>query len=133
MKITCLRVNKEKVDSLEVQDGKVVGETEKKARRITLLGQALREGIRRVDWEEGLCVRRFSENMTIASLPPLQVGQTLGMGSLTLRILAAGKSCFPECRYVQRGMSCPLAEQAYFAEATGDGRVDTGDAVEIIG
>lgn len=131
MKAVQVRVNKKEVGLLQTKDGKILGETEKKAGQLTLLGERIRDGIDAGDWDEGLCVRRFSENITADTLPALQPGDELYAGTLQLRITAAGKTCFPECRFQQAGTSCPLAEAAFFAEVTQDGIVRPGDLLQI--
>lgn len=131
MRITALRVNRKDTETLTARDGRVCGETEKKAGRITLLALSVRDAIELGDWDRGLCVRRFSENITVDTLPVLEKGSTVLAGSLGLRITAAGKSCFPECDLVQEGSTCPLADRAYFAEITADGEAKIGDPVTV--
>ena len=76
MKVTAIRVNKKECDALTTKEGRVCGETDKKAGQITLLPQGVREEIDSGVWDRGLCVHRFSENLTVNGLPQLKEGET---------------------------------------------------------
>ncbi|MGI6440887.1 MAG: hypothetical protein ACOX00_02955 [Peptoniphilaceae bacterium] len=131
MKVTAIRVNKKECDALTTKDGRVCGETDKKAGQITLLPQGVREEIDSGVWDRGLCVHRFSENLTVNGLPQLKEGDTLTAGTIGLCVTAAGKSCFASCAYVKENTRCALADAACFASIVRDGTVVCGDRLQV--
>lgn len=131
MNITAIRVNKKEQPSLTAKDGRIVGETEKKQDRITLLDANIRTAIDRGQWDRGLCVRRFRENLTVEGLPALQQGDRITAGTIEMAVDAVGKTCFPACAFQQEHIACPLAEAAVFAHIRTDGRVHTGESIRI--
>ena len=106
MKVTAIRVNKKECDALTTKDGRVCGETDKKAGQITLLPQGVREEIDSGVWDRGLCVHRFSENLTVNGLPQLKEGDTFTAGTIGLCVTAAG-CCFASYKENTR---CALAD-----------------------
>ncbi len=80
---------------------------------------------------DGLCVRRFYENLTIKDLVvgKLSIGQELIIGEAILQITSIGKRCFPECNIVKRSESCSLKRGVVFAKVILGGTVRVGDQV----
>lgn len=96
-------------------------------RQVTLFSA---EGRGRIE-TDGLCVRRFYENLTIKDLDvsKLTVGQEFIIGEAILQITAIGKRCFPECNIVKRFEVCSIKYGVVFAKVILGGTVRVGDEV----
>lgn len=92
------------------------------------------EGRNRINLLEndGLCVNRFYENLTIKGLDTskLIIGQELIIGSVIFKITGLGKRCFPECNIVKRSEVCALKHGVIFAKVISSGTVRVGDEVK---
>lgn len=87
------------------------------------------------DRPEGLCVRKFTENVAIADMPvqSLAPDSVLRVGGCVLRLTQLGKTCYADCALAGHGKSCPLAREAAFAEVLESGWIALGDAAARIG
>ena len=84
--------------------------------------------------EQGLCFRRFRENISIQGLATgmLEPGSLLSVGDAILRISAARKECFDECPLYSRGIPCNLSQCAAFASVERSGAVRLHDPVSVL-
>jgi len=100
-------------------------------RQITLLvrGNGDENKIR----EEGLCVSRFRENISISGLSPdlLKSGLRLSLGEAVLEISDEIKHCHEECPLFQKGKHCSLAGMNLFARVLKGGAIKVGDVIGI--
>lgn len=99
-------------------------------RQVTLLSAERRGRIETIE-ADGLCVRRFYENLTIHDLDisKLKFGQRLTVGEVVFQITAIGKRCFPECNIVKRLEACSLKNGVVFVKVIHGGIVRVGDEV----
>lgn len=79
--------------------------------------------------EEGLCIKRYHENIRVKKLDfnKLNIGSIIGIGKSIHEITEIGKKCFPECNIVKKGDTCPLSKKALFAKVLESGQVKIGD------
>lgn len=83
---------------------------------------------------KGLCFNRFKENILLkgVDVAGLKRGSTVSIGCALLRVIEDGKRCFPECELFAAGVSCGLADGAFFAEVVRGGVVRVGDSAEVV-
>ena len=79
---------------------------------------------------QGLCVSRFRENVTIRGLEHAAHGMQLVIGEVVLEITGETKNCHEGCQLFDDGKSCPLAGLNIFAKVIESGFVRVGDRVE---
>jgi len=105
-------------------------------RQVSLLSAEVRQWVD-AQAQEGLCFRRFRENMLIdgsidgMALDQIESGMLLSVGSAVLRVSGRGKRCFDECALFAKGIPCRLSQCACFAAVTQSGIVRIGDSVSI--
>ncbi len=82
---------------------------------------------------EGLCVKKFYENITIKDLDTskLTIGQEFTVGSAEFQITGLGKRCFSECNIVKKGETCALKYGVVFAKVIAGGEVTVGDKLRL--
>ncbi len=82
---------------------------------------------------EGLCVKKFYENITIKDLDTskLAIGQAFTIGTAEFQITGLGKRCFPECNIVKKGEVCSLKHGVVFAKVIAGGEVTVGDKLKL--
>lgn len=82
--------------------------------------------------QEGLCFRRFKENILVDGFPlwELQCGDRFAVGGAVLRVSESAKRCFDECVLFTNRMPCCLSRGAVFAVVERGGAVRIGDAVK---
>ncbi|MFA5524299.1 MAG: MOSC domain-containing protein [Tissierellales bacterium] len=99
-------------------------------RQVTILSAEARNRINTIEID-GLCVKRFYENLTIKDLDTskLIIGQVLIIGEAFFQITGIGKRCFPECDFVKRSEACSLQRGVIFAKVLSGGRVKVGEGV----
>lgn len=138
MKIISLRKKDENRDTCYIEEaylekGKgIVGDLRgiDKKRQISLLGLDIRDKIDNKELE-GLCLRRFQENITIDGLEvdKLLQDDILIIGDAKIQILSKGKKCFKECILYENGDTCLLSKSPVFASVIQSGKVKLGDKV----
>ena len=101
-------------------------------RQVSLLSAEARHWME-IEPVQGLCFRRFRENILLEGLPmdSLEPGGLLSMGSAVLRISGRRKECFKECARFSKGLSCRLSRCALFAAVDQSGTVRIHDCVAI--
>ena len=99
-------------------------------RQICLLASELREWIDS-QTEQGICFRRFKENLLLAGIPDgiFPPGARLQIGDVVLRMSEELKRCHNECELASRGKPCRLSGSAVFAAVECGGVVRIGDCV----
>lgn len=83
---------------------------------------------------DGLCTRRFYENITVSGLDSskLSVGSKIGIGETIQEVTGLGKRCFNECKLVEEGKYCQLSEGAIFTRVLKGGCIGKNNKVNII-
>ena len=83
--------------------------------------------------EEGLCISRFKENITLNGLTSdiLKAGVRLEAGEAVLEITGEIKRCFEECTLYHNGKTCTLAGSNLFARVVKTGVIRTGDRIRL--
>jgi len=101
-------------------------------RQVTIFSAEGRSRIKTIE-RDGLCVKKFYENITIKDLDvsKLTVGQELIIGEAIFQITGIGKRCFPECNIVKVQQVCSLKNGVLFAKVITSGTVRVGDEVCI--
>ena len=101
-------------------------------RQLCLLTAELREWID-TQPEQGLCFRRFKENLLLMGLPDgiLPPGVRIQAGDAVLRMSEDLKRCHDECGLHSRGIYCRLSGSAVFAIVERGGVVRVGDCVFV--
>lgn len=101
-------------------------------RQVTIFSAEGRSRIETIE-RDGLCVKKFYENITIKNLDvsKLIVGQEFIIGEAVFQVTGIGKRCFPECDIVKRQQVCSLKNGVLFAKVTAGGTVRVGDEVLI--
>ncbi|SCG84542.1 MOSC domain-containing protein [Proteiniborus sp. DW1] len=99
-------------------------------RQVTLFSAEGRNRIETIE-ADGLCVRKFYENLTVQGLDAskLVCGRELVIGESIFQITAIGKRCFLDCNIVKRTEACSLRYGVVFAKVILGGRVRVGDEV----
>ena len=99
-------------------------------RQISLFGI---ESIRKMEMlgMEGLCTRRFAENITTEgiSLYELPVGSRFTIGCCEFEVTQIGKSCYQNCAVFQQGADCIMPREGIFACVIKGGLIRPGDTI----
>jgi MOSC domain-containing protein YiiM len=98
-------------------------------RQISLLSLGARQWID-ARAEQGLCFRRFKENILFDGIDSPPPGARLRAGEAEIEISAQSKECFEECPLFSRGRSCILPGQNLFARVIRGGLLRPGDRLE---
>ncbi|WKY43462.1 hypothetical protein Q5O14_12535 [Eubacteriaceae bacterium ES2] len=82
--------------------------------------------------EDGLCTRRFNENILISNVDKnlLRPGARICFKNAQLEITEIGKTCFG-CVLSESNQYCPLVEDVIFAAVCEEGIIKVGDLFEI--
>lgn len=93
----------------------------------------LDEGVRQGPQEEGLCHKRFKENLLIRGLADLQLraGSKIAIGDAVLEITSYGKECYAECPLFTAAGPCALSRSIAFAKVVKSGEIHVGDSVSV--
>lgn len=88
-----------------------------------------------LSYRDGLCTKKFYENIRVKdlNLEKLEIGSIIQVGDSLHEVTEIGKRCFPNCKIVEKGDTCPLASQAIFTRIIRGGSVSIGDRVELKG
>jgi len=99
-------------------------------RQLCLFTEEIREWMD-MQAEQGICFRRFKENLLLAGIPGgiLPPDAHLQAGDAVLQISKDLKSCHDECKLSSRGARCQLSGIAVFATVERSGLVRIGDCV----
>ena len=83
---------------------------------------------------QGLCLKRFKENLSIRGLvsPDVKPGTRLSAGETLLEITGEIKHCHEECTLFKEGKRCPLSGLNLFARVVKGGFVHVGDSVQVM-
>ena len=102
-------------------------------RQLSLLDADARDWIDR-HADEGLCLHKFRENMTVRDLSALRpvTGMRLQAGGAELTVTEVCKECYASCPFLADDGDCPLSSGAVFARVDESGEVRPGDPVFII-
>lgn len=80
---------------------------------------------------EGLCFRRFKENIAIRGIERIDPGTRLAAGDAVLEITGETKHCHAECSLFEAGKRCSLAGQSLFAKVMKSGIIRAGDKIDV--
>lgn len=97
-------------------------------RQISLLPSRIRKMINDGD-VEGLCIKRYQENLTYSGENLLK-GKIYKIGGSQIMIIDENKKCFPECKNIIDNLDCPLVENAIFAKIIKTGHISLNDEIE---
>jgi len=102
-------------------------------RQVSLLDMASIEELRQkgADISPG----DFAENLTVEGidLSALKVGQRLRVGrTIELEVTQLGKRCHGRCRIFEKLGDCIMPRQGVFARVVTGGRIQAGDAIELM-
>ena len=83
---------------------------------------------------EGLCLKRFKENLCIRGLvsPDVKPGTRLSAGDAVLEITCEFKHCHEECTLYKKGKHCPLSGLNLFARVVKSGIIRVGASVQVM-
>lgn len=97
--------------------------------QLSVLSAEVREWMN-VQEVQGLCFRRYSENLSLSGFPLEQskMGDRICVGDCVL-IVNGRKHCFSECERIRNGLPCKLAGSARYAAVERGGVVRLGDPV----
>ena len=83
---------------------------------------------------EGLCLKRFKENLSIRGLvsPDFKPGMRLSAGDALLEITGEVKHCHEECILFKEGKRCPLSGLNLFARVVKGGLIRAGEQLRVV-
>ena len=128
-------VRKHEVASIDIKKGEGVvsdahGDDPK--RRVSLLGEESVEKMREAFPE--LKPGDFAENILTEGLVlyELPIGTRLKVGGTELEVTQIGKECHHGCEIRRLTGDCVMPREGIFAEVVTEGRIEPGDAVEVL-
>lgn len=128
------KIPKSVSEGILIEDRGFIGDKHSSSgnRQVTLLSAKARNMINTVE-SDGLCTKKFYENLTIKDLDisRLIIGQRITIGSVELEITEIGKRCFPECDIVKKLQTCSLKNGVVFAKVISGGVIRIGDTLII--
>jgi MOSC domain-containing protein YiiM len=76
----------------------------------------------------------FAENITVQGLdlPGIPIGTRVQLGEAEVEITQIGKICHTRCAIYHQAGDCVMPREGIFAKVLKEGRVQTGDQVEIL-
>ncbi len=76
----------------------------------------------------------FAENITVEGLdlPGIPLGTRVKLGEAEVEITQIGKICHTRCAIYHQAGDCVMPREGIFAKVLKEGRVQTGDQVEIL-
>lgn len=76
----------------------------------------------------------FAENITVQGLdlPAIPVGTRVQLGEAEVEITQIGKICHTRCAIYYQAGDCVMPREGIFAKVLKEGRVQTGDQVEVL-
>jgi MOSC domain-containing protein YiiM len=76
----------------------------------------------------------FAENITVEGLdlPGIPLGTRVKLGEAEVEITQIGKICHTRCAIYHQAGDCVMPREGIFAKVLKEGRVQTGDRVEIL-
>ena len=99
-------------------------------RQISLLPLFVRKEIEN-EQLKGLCIPRFTENITYTSDHSFMEGEVYKIGDTLIQISTIRKKCFPECENVINDTSCFLVEYVTYAKIIFGGIVSLNDEIKL--
>ncbi len=102
-------------------------------RQVSLLDMASIEDLRQKGAE--ISPGDFAENLTVEGidLSALRVGWRFRVGgTVELEVTQLGKRCHGRCRIFEKLGDCIMPRQGVFAHVVTGGRIQVGDAIELI-
>ncbi len=104
-------------------------------RQVSLLGW---ESVRRFSSEKKISKKfrpgDFAENITVdIDLSPLKIGDCLKLSEdVIIRVTQIGKKCHTDCAIYREIGDCLMPKQGIFAEVIKEGKIRTGDKIEVM-
>ena len=98
-------------------------------RQLSLLPLKVREDIEK-GIVTGLCLPRFTENITYTGDARLVVGERYTIGEAVIEISGTRKKCFAECENVIKNKPCILVKTVSYAKIILGGNVDENDEIQ---
>lgn len=99
-------------------------------RQISIFSEEGRREIENLE-TQGLCTKRFQENITIQYLKiqDVVIGDKFIIGEIVLEITEVGKECFKNCKLIKAKKACPLLKGVIYAKVLVGGGMKLGDIV----
>lgn len=79
----------------------------------------------------GLCIPRFTENITYTSNHSFEVGEVYKIGEALIEISSIRKRCFPECENIIKNKPCPLIEYVAYGKIILGGTINLNDGINL--
>ena len=98
-------------------------------RQLSLLPLKIREDIDK-GLVTGLCLPRFTENITYTGDAQLVVGERYTIGEAVMEISGTRKKCFAECENVIKNKPCTLVKYVRYAKIISTGAVDVNAEIQ---
>lgn len=98
-------------------------------RQLSLLPLKVREEIEKNE-VTGLCIPRFTENITHTGDTPFNEGERYTMGEAVIEISGTGKKCFSKCENIINNKPCTLVKSVTYAKIISTGKVDLNDEIQ---
>ncbi len=102
-------------------------------RQVSLMAKESIDRMRRYNIA-GLCIEKFSENITTEgiALNSIGIGARFMLGNAVLEISSIGKGCHRGCKILKKGERCAIATEAVFARVIKGGLIKPGDIIKPI-
>lgn len=138
MKVARLNIRNEKRETISLDqvvflEGKgIKGDKNAKGgqRQISLLPLFVRKEIEDVRLT-GLCIPRFTENITYTGDHSFKEGQVYKVGEALIQISSIKKKCFAQCENIINKEPCLLEEYATYAKIIFGGNIILNDQIQL--
>jgi MOSC domain-containing protein YiiM len=117
--------------ALLVKDAGIQGDKNARGgdRQLSLLPLKVREDIEK-GIVTGLCLPRFTENITYTGDSQLKEGERYLIGEAVIEISGTRKRCFSECENIIKNKPCILVKTVSYAKIILSGNVDENDEIQ---
>ncbi|WP_422484873.1 MOSC domain-containing protein [Gudongella sp. DL1XJH-153] len=78
----------------------------------------------------GLCIPRFTENISYVGNSDLSKGDMYKIGDVLIQISSTRKKCFPECQNIIKNKPCTLVKSVSYAKIISGGIIELNDEIE---
>ncbi len=99
-------------------------------RQIAIFSEEGRREIEKLE-TQGLCTKRFQENITIQDLKvqDVVIGDKFTIGEIVLEITELGKKCYNDCPLIKAKSPCPLTKGVIYARVLSGGSINIEDII----
>ncbi len=98
-------------------------------RQLSLLPLKVREDIEK-EIVTGLCLPRFTENITYTGDGPLKEGERYIIGEAVIEISGTRKKCFSQCENIIKNKPCTLVKTVSYAKIISTGYVEINAEIQ---